>query len=109
MHPARKFFERNLEADCFQCNIVVNDRACGKQVKIAHSGNFLKHIQRKHPKEYMETIGILNINKKNKLMKKSQIKTVKICEETIKEGLIELVTTNARPFALLQDSALKRS
>jgi hypothetical protein len=109
MHPVFKYFE--LDNHGYTCSLLKKSKCCNTRFKDNHSGNLVRHLQRFHVVEYSKVIGELNLRKiqtsENMVSKSStkpKIINVKLKEEDIKSGLIEMVTNNGRPFAALNDS-----
>lgn len=108
LHPVLDYFKYDAdknESSCLQprCTYTVIGR---------HSNNLTKHIVRRHSELSEEINAELkeyrgNKNKKKRFSAtKDDIITVKMSVNAFKNGMLELVNVNSRPFSLLKDTGM---
>lgn len=91
---------------------------CDKTVTGNHAGNLKKHIEKYHELEFkkQKLDAEVKLKLKNPSVQKyykvddGKEKTVKVLfsMKTFKEGMVEFVTKNGRPFKALEDSGFKK-
>jgi hypothetical protein len=114
-HPVKQFFSIDKIANNSMCLI---DPLCDRHVKPLmghHSGNLLRHVKRYHVSEINQITEQLRKWKapKRKLLdeEENQLKkiTVLYSVSQLKDGCVEMVTTNGRPFSALADSGFQKT
>lgn len=99
----RQHFTFNPATGRMKCNI----GECSISVKTDHSGNLTRHLSRCHALEHED---VLKKRKEQKEQDGPSGKRIKIemDHDTLLSACVELVTTNGRPFAILEDSGFKK-
>lgn len=122
-----KYFKYNKNEDISTCEV----ESCPKKlVKHCHAGNLKKHLEVYHKDIFNEIKSELNSKEGSSTSKEGRIprpiqKTTKISNfcssrpkikninvkidiDEFKDGLVELVTNNGRPFSAVEDSGLQK-
>lgn len=106
-HPVFKYFNYIEKDDRSICRF----EECSFPMKGKHASNLVSHIKKKHQDVFPELKKAMDDNalkRTAKPKKKSDSVMVLINRDEIIKGCVELVTVNARPNTMLQDSGFKR-
>ena len=118
-HPVRAYFSYMEESNTSECIVKIDNKICGHTSKGNHATNLEWHIAMKHPLEFCELTRLKVCDKRRrcnsdtvdygaKRNKKQDVCTVRLNDSEVMDACVELVTVNARPFTLMEDSGFRK-